>query len=59
MDSYTMEVFAETRRQGHLDEAERRRLLRSGLERPVRDEPRRPRWPFAIVRRLARVAGAW
>jgi len=59
MDSYTMEVFAETRRQGHLDEAERRRLLRSGLERPGRTERRGPRWSFAIVRRLARVAGAW
>jgi len=30
MDSYSAEVFAEARRQKILDEAERRRLLRSG-----------------------------
>ena len=59
MDSYNMEVFAETRRQGLLDEVERRRLLRAGRPEHVRTRRRKAGWPFAIVRRLARVAAAW
>ena len=59
MDSYSAEVFAEARRQKIIDEAEHRRLLRSGAAEP---EPPSRRWsaswPFAIARRLAHVTGA-
>jgi hypothetical protein len=58
MDSYSAEVFAEARRQQILDEAERRRLLRSGSPEPGPSRRWRARWPFAIVRRLGHVTEA-
>jgi hypothetical protein len=51
-------VFAEARRQKILDEAERRRLLRSGAVEPVPSRRWSASWPFAIARRLAHATGA-
>lgn len=58
MDSYSAEVFAEARRQKILDEAERRRLLRSGAVEPVPGRRWNASRPFAIARRLAHATGA-
>jgi hypothetical protein len=58
MDSYSAEVFAEARRQKIIDEAERRRLLRSGSPEPAPSRSWRPSWPNAIVRRLGHVTEA-
>jgi hypothetical protein len=58
MDSYSAEVFAEARRQQIIDEAERRRLLRSGAPEHVPGRRWRGSWPFAVVRRLAHMPGA-
>jgi hypothetical protein len=58
MDSYSAEVFAEARRQKIIDEAERRRLLRSGAAEPVPGRHWTASWPFAIARRLAHVTEA-
>jgi len=56
MNSYTMEVSAETRRQALLDEAELRRLVRAIAVGPSDPRPRRTLSPFALVQRLARPA---
>jgi len=56
MNSYTMEVSAEVRRQALLDEAELRRLVRTIADGPSDRRPRRPRSPLALVQRLARPA---
>jgi hypothetical protein len=58
MDSYSAEVFAEARRQKILDEAEHRRLLRSGSPEPGPGRRWRASLPFAIVRRLGHVTEA-
>ena len=58
MDSYSAEMFAEARRQRIIDEADRRRLLRSGAAETVPSRRWSASWPFAIARRLAHVTQA-
>ena len=58
MDSYSAEVFAEARRQKIIEEAEHRRLLRSGAAEPASSRRWRASWPFAMARRLAHVTEA-
>jgi len=52
MDTYTMEVFAEARRQAPLAEAERRPLVRSLAPEPVRGRARVAWSGLALPRRL-------
>jgi hypothetical protein len=58
MNYHAMAFDADERRQARLQEAEQRWAFRAAFAEPKQRESWRARWPFAVVRRLARLAEA-